>query len=104
MKVKDGFYLTAIGTDFVIIASTPETKKEFDGMLNAFRYDAPPHDGLAPNIDRIVMLLTNQLAIHEIIAFPLNQQDQDLLLSAPSEVQDKQLKELSIRLTLPLKS
>jgi len=78
-------------------------EKEFGGMLNAFRYGAPPHGGLAPGIDRIVMLLANQLAIREVIAFPLNQQGQDLLLSAPSDVQDKQLKELSIRLALPLK-
>ena len=78
-------------------------EKEFGGMLNAFKYGAPPHGGLAPGIDRIVMLLANQLAIREVIAFPLNQQGQDLLLSAPSEVQDKQLKELSIRLEIPLK-
>jgi aspartyl-tRNA synthetase len=90
------FELAGYGADVV--------EKEFGGMLNAFRYGAPPHGGLAPGIDRIVMLLANQLAIREVIAFPLNQQGQDLLLSAPSEVQDKQLKELSIRLALPLKS
>jgi aspartyl-tRNA synthetase len=89
------FELAGYGADVV--------EKEFGGMLNAFRYGAPPHGGLAPGIDRIVMLLANQLAIREVIAFPLNQQGQDLLLSAPSEVQDKQLKELSIRLALPLK-
>ena len=89
------FELAGYGADVV--------EREFGGMLNAFRYGAPPHGGLAPGIDRIVMLLANQLAIREVIAFPLNQQGQDLLLSAPSEVQDKQLKELSIRLALPLK-
>jgi aspartyl-tRNA synthetase len=89
------FELAGYGADVV--------EREFGGMLNAFRYGAPPHGGLAPGIDRIVMLLANQLAIREVIAFPLNQQGQDLLLSAPSEVQDKQLKELSIRLAVPLK-
>ena len=76
---------------------------QFGGMLNAFRYGAPPHGGLAPGIDRIVMLLAGQTAIREVIAFPLNQQGQDLLMSAPSEVEEKQLKELSLRLALPLK-
>jgi aspartyl-tRNA synthetase len=76
---------------------------EFGGMLNAFRYGAPPHGGLAPGIDRIVMLLAGQTAIREVIAFPLNQQGQDLLMNAPSEVEDKQLKELHIRLAPPIK-
>jgi aspartyl-tRNA synthetase len=89
------FELAGYGADVV--------EREFGGMLNAFRYGAPPHGGLAPGIDRIVMLLANQLAIREVIAFPLNQQGQDLLLSAPSTVQEKQLKELAIRLALPIK-
>ncbi len=76
---------------------------QFGGMLNAFRYGAPPHGGLAPGIDRIVMLLAGQTAIREVIAFPLNQQGQDLLMSAPSEVTEKQLKELHIRLAPPIK-
>ena len=76
---------------------------EFGGMLNAFRHGAPPHGGLAPGIDRIVMLLAGEQAIREVIAFPLNQQGQDLLMNAPSEVADKQLKELHIRLAPPLK-
>mgnify|MGYP001809764721 CR=1 FL=1 len=77
---------------------------QFGGMLNAFRFGAPPHGGLAPGIDRIVMLLAGQTAIREVIAFPLNQQGQDLLMSAPSEVEDRQLKELHIRLAPPIKA
>jgi len=83
----------------------PEVVEEqFGGMLNAFRHGAPPHGGLAPGIDRIVMLLAGQVAIREVIAFPLNQQGQDLMMNAPSEVQDKQLKELHIRLAPPIKA
>jgi len=83
----------------------PEVVEEqFGGMLNAFRHGAPPHGGLAPGIDRIVMLLANQVAIREVIAFPLNQQGQDLMMNAPSEVADKQLKELHIRLAPPIKA
>jgi aspartyl-tRNA synthetase len=79
-------------------------EEQFGGMLNAFRHGAPPHGGLAPGIDRIVMLLAGETAIREVIAFPLNQQGQDLMMNAPSEVSDKQLKELHIRLTPPLKA
>jgi aspartyl-tRNA synthetase len=78
-------------------------EEQFGGMLNAFRYGAPPHGGLAPGIDRIVMLLAGQQAIREVIAFPLNQQGQDLLMNAPAEVEERQLKELHIRLAPPIK-
>jgi aspartyl-tRNA synthetase len=78
-------------------------EEQFGGMLNAFKHGAPPHGGLAPGIDRIVMLLAGETAIREVIAFPLNQQGQDLMMNAPSDVSDKQLKELSIRLAPPLK-
>ena len=78
-------------------------ESQFGGMLNAFKYGAPPHGGLAPGIDRIVMLLAGQTAIREVIAFPLNQQGQDVMMSAPSEALDKQLKELHIRTSLPIK-
>ena len=79
-------------------------EEQFGGMLNAFRHGAPPHGGLAPGIDRIVMLLAGETAIREVIAFPLNQQGQDLMMNAPSEVFDKQLKELNIRLAAPIKA
>ena len=78
-------------------------EEQFGGMLNAFRFGAPPHGGLAPGIDRIVMLLAGQQAIREVIAFPLNQQGEDLLMSAPASVQDRQLKELHIRTAPPIK-
>jgi len=83
--------------------SAGEVERQFGGMLNAFRYGAPPHAGMAPGVDRIVMLLAGASNIREVIAFPLNQQAQDLMMNAPSSVSEKQLKELSIRLALPLK-
>jgi aspartyl-tRNA synthetase len=78
-----------------------EVEARFGGMLNAFRYGAPPHGGIAPGIDRIVMLLADERNIREVIAFPLNQQAQDLLMQAPSEVDPRRLRELHIRLELP---
>ena len=66
-------------------------------MIKALSYGAPPHGGMAPGIDRIVMLLANQKNIREVTLFPLNQNAQDLLMDAPSEISDKQLKELSIK-------
>jgi len=73
-------------------------EENFAGMLGAFRHGAPPHGGLAPGIDRIVMLLAGQTAIRDVIAFPLNQQGQDLLMHAPSAARPAQLRELGIRL------
>jgi aspartyl-tRNA synthetase len=90
---------------FEIAGYGPEVvEDQFGGMLNAFRYGAPPHGGLAPGIDRIVMLLAGETAIREVIAFPLNQQGEDLLMTAPSTATDKQLKELHIRLAPPIKA
>ena len=69
---------------------------KFKGMINALSYGAPPHGGIAPGIDRIVMLLANEKNIREVTMFPMNQNAEDLMMNAPSEVSDKQLNELSI--------
>jgi len=78
-----------------------EVEARFGGMLNAFRYGAPPHGGSAPGVDRIVMLLADERNIREVIAFPMNQQAQDLLMQAPSSVDPRRLKELHLKLDLP---
>ena len=80
--------------------SKEEVNKKFSGMINALSYGAPPHGGIAPGIDRIVMLLANEKNIREVTMFPMNQNAQDLMMNAPSEVNDDQLKELSISLKL----
>lgn len=79
------------------------TREKFSGMINAFKYGAPPHGGCAPGVDRMIMLLADEPNIREVIAFPLNQQAQDLMMSAPSNVSEKQLKELNISINLPKK-
>jgi len=78
-----------------------EVEARFGGMLNAFKYGAPPHGGSAPGIDRIVMLLADTPNIREVVAFPMNQQAQDLLMQAPAAVPPERLRELHIRLALP---
>ena len=72
---------------------------QFPGLINAFKYGAPPHGGCAPGIDRIVMLLADEPNIREAIAFPMNQRAQDLLMDAPSKVDPKRLKELGITIS-----
>ncbi len=77
-----------------------EVEARFGGMLAAFRYGAPPHGGSAPGIDRMVMLLADEPNIREVILFPLNQQGEDLMMGAPAPVEEKRLKELSLKLDL----
>ena len=77
--------------------SKEEVNNKFEGMIKALSFGAPPHGGMAPGIDRIVMLLADQKNIREVTLFPLTQNAEDLLMEAPSEVNDKQLKELSIK-------
>jgi aspartyl-tRNA synthetase len=87
------------------IAGYPESEVEarFGGMLNAFRFGAPPHGGCAAGIDRMVMLLAGTANIRDVIMFPMNQQAQDLMMGAPSTATAKQLKELHIRVVEPIK-
>ena len=78
-----------------------EVENRFGGMLNAFRFGAPPHGGSAPGVDRMVMLLADEPNIREVIAFPMNQQAQDLLMQAPAPITVERLRELHIKLDLP---
>ncbi len=85
---------------FAIAGYDKETvEQEFGGMIKAFKYGAPPHGGLAPGIDRMIMLLADTENIREIIAFPMNGNAQDLLMNAPNFVDSKQLQELNIELS-----
>jgi aspartyl-tRNA synthetase len=77
-----------------------QVDEKFSGMINALSYGAPPHGGIAPGIDRIVMLLANEKNIREVTMFPMNQNAQDLMMNAPSAVDEKQLKELNLSLKL----
>ena len=75
-----------------------QVDEKFSGMINALSYGAPPHGGIAPGIDRIIMLLANEKNIREVTLFPMNQNAQDLMMGAPSEIENSQLKELQIKL------
>lgn len=77
--------------------SQMEVDEKFSGMINAFRFGAPPHGGIAPGVDRMVMLLADEPNIREVVAFPMNQKAQDLMMKAPSEISDLQLKELHLK-------
>ena len=82
---------------FSIAGYTKEQVDEkFSGMINALSYGAPPHGGIAPGIDRIVMLLANEKNIREVTMFPMNQNAQDLMMNAPSEISEGQLRELNL--------
>ena len=78
-----------------------EVDRRFGGLIRAFKFGAPPHGGIAPGIDRIIMLLTNSPNIREVIAFPMNQQAQDLMMNAPSDVTPQQLRDLHIQVKTP---
>ena len=77
--------------------SQADVDANFSGMINAFKFGAPPHGGSAPGVDRIVMLLADEPNIREVVVFPMNQKAEDLMMNAPAPVSDKQLKELGIR-------
>ena len=81
-----------------------QVQDKFSGMINALSYGAPPHGGIAPGIDRIVMLLANEKNIREVTLFPLNQNAQDLLMGAPTKVDEKQLKELGLKIDKKINS
>jgi aspartyl-tRNA synthetase len=81
--------------------SQEDVDRDFSGMINAFKYGAPPHGGSAPGIDRIVMLLAGEPNIREVVLFPMNQKAEDLMMAAPSSVSAKQLRELNIRIVEP---
>jgi aspartyl-tRNA synthetase len=84
---------------FAIVGySREKVDEKFAGMIKAFTFGAPPHGGIAPGVDRIVMLLADEPNIREVIAFPMNQQAQDLLMNAPATVDEKQLRELFINI------
>ncbi|WP_297297736.1 aspartate--tRNA ligase [uncultured Methylovirgula sp.] len=91
--MRKAFALAGYGEDVL--------EQKFGGMYRAFQYGAPPHGGIAPGVDRIVMLLAGEENLREVVVFPMNQKAEDLLMSAPSPVTPKQLRELHIRLNLP---
>jgi aspartyl-tRNA synthetase len=93
--MKKAFAIAGYGEDVL--------EAKFGGMLRALSLGAPPHGGIAPGVDRIVMLLCNEENLREVVLYPMNQRAEDLLMGAPSEVSPKQLKELHIRLDLPKK-
>ncbi|KAA5599495.1 aspartate--tRNA ligase [Blastochloris sulfoviridis] len=91
--MKKAFAIAGYGEETII--------EKFGGMYRAFQYGAPPHGGIAPGVDRIVMLLAGESNLREVVLFPMNQRCEDLLMGAPSSVTAKQLRELHIRLNLP---
>jgi aspartyl-tRNA synthetase len=94
--MKKAFAIAGYGEDAL--------EQKFGGMLHALSLGAPPHGGIAPGIDRIVMLLCGEENLREVVLFPMNQRAEDLMMGAPSEATPKQLRELHIRLALPEKT
>ena len=88
--MRKAFELAGYGEDVLL--------EKFGGMYRAFQYGAPPHGGIAPGVDRIVMLLADEPNIREVVLFPMNQKAEDLLMGAPGEATSKQMRELHIRL------
>ena len=80
-----------------------DVKAKFPAMYNAFCYGAPPHAGIAPGVDRMVMLIAGEDSIREIIPFPMNKNAQDVMMGAPAEVDEKQLREVHIKISAPEK-
>jgi aspartyl-tRNA synthetase len=93
--MKKAFEIAGYGEDVLL--------EKFGGLYRAFQYGAPPHGGIAPGLDRIVMLLCGEQNLREVVLFPMNQQAEDPLLGAPSEASPTQLRELHIRLAQPQK-
>ena len=81
--------------------SREDVETKFSGMLHGLSFGAPPHGGLAPGIDRIVMLIANEPNIREVILFPMNQRAEDLMMGAPSEAELPHLRELHLRVVMP---
>ena len=79
----------------------PPPDQKFGGMIKAFKLGAPPHGGIAPGVDRIVMLLAHEENIREVVAFPMNQRAEDLMMNAPSKVSERQLRELHLKVVIP---
>ena len=79
--------------------SKDDVATKFEGMITALSYGAPPHGGMAPGIDRIVMMLADETNIREVTLFPMNQNAEDLLMGAPSNINNNQLKELNIKIS-----
>ena len=93
--MKKAFEIAGYGEDVLL--------EKFGGMYRAFQCGAPPHGGIAPGVDRIVMLLAGEENLREVVLFPMNQRAEDLMMGAPAHVTPKQLRELHIRLNLPEK-
>ena len=91
--MEKGFEIVGYGKDVI--------EEKFSALYNAFQFGAPPHAGIAPGVDRMIMLLTESETIRDVIAFPMNSKAQDLLMGAPGNVTKAQLEDVHIKLDLP---